>query len=173
MLFGLKNADATYQCAMNAIFHKHICKIVECYVDDIAVKSRDKGDHLTDLKIVFDIMRAHQLKMNPKSFLGIVSGKFLRFVITSKEIHLDLEKICAIQEINLQEISKNSEIYRVRRFISNLSRRYQPFSRLMKKGVSFIWDNTCQEAFEEIKDYLTHPPILVALVSGKPFLLYA
>jgi len=48
----------------------------------------------------------------------------------------------------------------------------QPFSRLMKKGISFVWDNACQEAFEEIKKYLTHPPILVAPVSGKAFLLY-
>jgi len=29
------------------------------------VKSRDKGNHLADLKRVFDITRAHQLKMNP------------------------------------------------------------------------------------------------------------
>jgi len=56
---------------MNAIFHEHIRKTVECYVDDIAVKSRAEGDHIADLKTVFDIMRAHQLKMNPtKSFLG-------------------------------------------------------------------------------------------------------
>ena len=44
--FGLKNARATYQRAMNAIFHEHICKTVECYVDDIAVKSRVKGEHM-------------------------------------------------------------------------------------------------------------------------------
>ena len=42
----------------------------------------------------------------------------------------------------------------------------------MKKGVSFVWDKACQEAFEEVKDYLTHPPVLVAPVSGKPFPLY-
>jgi len=42
----------------------------------------------------------------------------------------------------------------------------------VKKGVSFFWDNACQEAFEEIKEYLTHLPVLVAPVSGKPFLLY-
>jgi len=42
----------------------------------------------------------------------------------------------------------------------------------MKKGVSFIWDDACQQAFEEIKRYLTQPPILTALVSGKPFLIY-
>ena len=39
MPFGLKNAGATYQRVMNAIFHKHIRKTVECYMDDIAVKS--------------------------------------------------------------------------------------------------------------------------------------
>ena len=42
----------------------------------------------------------------------------------------------------------------------------------MKKGVSFIWDNAYQEAFEEIKEYLLHPPVLAALVPGEPFLLY-
>jgi len=65
------------------------------------VKSRNKGDHLADLKKVFKIMREHQLKMNPiKSFLGVASGKFFRFVVTSKGIHLDPEKIRAIQEMH-------------------------------------------------------------------------
>ena len=45
MPFRLKNAGATYQRAMNAIFHERMRKMVECYVDDIAVKSRAKGDH--------------------------------------------------------------------------------------------------------------------------------
>ena len=42
----------------------------------------------------------------------------------------------------------------------------------MKKGVSFIWDKACQEAFKDIKEYLTKPPVLMALTSGKSFLLY-
>jgi len=85
MPFGLKNAGTTYQRAMNAIFHKHIRKTVKCYVNDIPVKSRVKGNHIADLKTVFDIMRAHQLKMNPtKFFLGATSRKFFGFVVTSK-----------------------------------------------------------------------------------------
>ena len=59
MLFGLKTAGATYQRALNTIFYEHICKKVECYVDNIAVKSCAKGDHIADLKTVFDIMRVH------------------------------------------------------------------------------------------------------------------
>ena len=43
MPFSLKNAGATYQYTMNVIFYEHIHKSVECYVDNIAVKSHDKG----------------------------------------------------------------------------------------------------------------------------------
>ena len=47
---------------------------MEYYVDDIAVKSSAKDNHIADLKTVFDIMRAHQLKMNPtKFFLGVAA----------------------------------------------------------------------------------------------------
>ena len=75
MPFGLKNAGATYQCTMNKIFHEHIRKTVECYIDDITVKSCNKGYHLVNLKRVPDIMQTLQLKMNPiKSFLGVASG---------------------------------------------------------------------------------------------------
>ena len=109
MPFGLKNAGATCQRAMNTIFYEHTCKTVECYVDDIAVKSCNKGNYLADLKRVFNIMGVHQLKMNPtKSFMGVTSGKFLAFIFTSKGIHLDLEKIRVVQEMqpprNLKEL---------------------------------------------------------------------
>ena len=44
-------------------------KTVECYVDDIAVKSRAKSNYIADLKTVYDIMQAHQFKMNPTKIL--------------------------------------------------------------------------------------------------------
>ena len=143
--FGLKNADTTYQRAMTTIFRNHLRKTVECYVDDIAVKSRSKSNHLHDLRVIFDIMRAHQLKMNPaKSFQGVASGKFLGFIVTSKGIHVDPNKIKAIQNMqppkNLKELrGLQGRLAYIRRFIANLSGSCQPFSKLMKKGISFIW----------------------------------
>jgi len=62
------------------------------------VKSCTRSNHLDDLKTVFDIMRAHKLKMNPaKSFLGVSNGKFLGFIITSKGILFDPDKVKGIQ----------------------------------------------------------------------------
>ncbi|KAL0372528.1 UNVERIFIED_CONTAM: Transposon Tf2-12 polyprotein [Sesamum calycinum] len=40
MPFGLKNAGATYQRAMQKIFDDILHKNVECYVDDLVVKSK-------------------------------------------------------------------------------------------------------------------------------------
>lgn len=65
MPFGLKNAGATYQRAMNLIFHDLIGKIVEVYIDDIVVKSKREIDHVENLRKVFARMRHRGLKMNP------------------------------------------------------------------------------------------------------------
>ena len=81
--------------------------MVECYVDDFAVKNRNKNDNLHDLKIMFDITRARQLKMSPTKSLGVSSGRFLGFIVTSKGIHLDPDKVKAIRSMkppkNLKE----------------------------------------------------------------------
>jgi hypothetical protein len=44
MLFGLRNAGATYPRCMLHVFGKHIGSTVEAYVDDIVVKSKRRGD---------------------------------------------------------------------------------------------------------------------------------
>ncbi|KAJ8636172.1 hypothetical protein MRB53_010439 [Persea americana] len=75
MPFGLKNAGATYQRAVMKIFQDMQHKTVECYVDDLAVKSKRKEDHLQDLREVFLRLRKHKLRMNPlKCFFGVSSG---------------------------------------------------------------------------------------------------
>jgi len=55
MPFGLKKAGATYQRVMSTIFCNHLRKTVECYVDDIAIRSRDKNNHLHNLRTMFDL----------------------------------------------------------------------------------------------------------------------
>ncbi|PKI56502.1 hypothetical protein CRG98_023140 [Punica granatum] len=50
MPFGLKNAGATYQRAMVTLFHDMIHKEIEVYVDDMIAKSKEREDHLVNLK---------------------------------------------------------------------------------------------------------------------------
>jgi hypothetical protein len=50
MTFGLKNVGATYQRAMNLIFHELLGNTVEVYIDDIVVKSAEFSSHIADLR---------------------------------------------------------------------------------------------------------------------------
>ncbi|CAL8152128.1 unnamed protein product [Prunus armeniaca] len=59
MPFGLKNAGATYQRAMQKIFGDMLHKNVECYVDDLVIKSKRREDHLKDLRMVFNRLRKY------------------------------------------------------------------------------------------------------------------
>ena len=49
MSFGLKNAGATYQRAMVALFHDMMHKEIEVYVDDMIAKSKTEEEHLVNL----------------------------------------------------------------------------------------------------------------------------
>jgi len=62
----------------------------------------------------------------------------------------------------------------VRRFISNLSAKILLFSVLLKlkSDQEFKWENEQQKAFEEIKEYMKSPPVLVPPQKGKPFKLH-
>ncbi|KAG9450538.1 hypothetical protein H6P81_010503 [Aristolochia fimbriata] len=90
MPFGLKNASATYQRAMQNIFDDFLHKRVECYVDDLVVKTKQRSDHLLDLRAVFERLQRFQLKMNPlKCAFGVTSGKFLGFIVHHRGIEID------------------------------------------------------------------------------------
>jgi hypothetical protein len=54
MTFGLKNVGVTYQRAMTVAFDSLIHKTVECYIDDLVVKTKDRQNHQDDLRIVFN-----------------------------------------------------------------------------------------------------------------------
>jgi hypothetical protein len=46
--FGLKNVSATYQRAMNLIFHELLGIILKIYIDDVIVKSDSMDSHLAE-----------------------------------------------------------------------------------------------------------------------------
>ena len=99
MTFGLKNSGATYQRAMNLIFHDLLGVILEVYIDDIVVKSDAFESHLADLHLAFEIMKKYGLKMNPlKSVFGVSAGKFSGFIIHQGGIEID-PKTEAIQKV--------------------------------------------------------------------------
>jgi hypothetical protein len=171
MTFGLKNAGPTYQRAMNYIFHELIGKVVEIYIDDVVIKSLSPDTHLGDVKRTLECTRKHGLKMNPnKCAFGVSAREFLGFLVHEGGNEVGKKSMKAIDEVfpptNLKELqSLLGKINFVRRFISNLSQKVLPFSPLLKlkKDQKFTWGDEQQKAFDEIKQYMKEPAVLVLL----------
>jgi hypothetical protein len=138
MTFGLKNTGATYQRAMNHIFHDLIGNLVEIYIDDVVVKSASVEGHLDDLRQVLERTRKFGLRMNPKKCtFGVTAGQFLGFLVHERGIEIGLKSQEAVRTMvppttkkELQQLI--GKINFVRRFISNLSGRIEPFMELVK-----------------------------------------
>jgi hypothetical protein len=109
MTIGLKNAGATYQRAMNYIFHKLIGKILEIYIDDVVIKSLDHESHLDDVRKTLECTRKHGVKTNPKKCaFGVSAGEFLGFLVHEGGIEVGKKSMKAIDEVvppaNLKEL---------------------------------------------------------------------
>uniref|UniRef100_A0A2N9EHN4 Uncharacterized protein n=1 Tax=Fagus sylvatica TaxID=28930 RepID=A0A2N9EHN4_FAGSY len=176
MPFGLKNAGATYQRLVNKMFHDQIGRNVEVYVDDMLVKSKENEDHLTDLKETFQALRTYNMKLNPeKCAFGVSSGKFLGFMVSQRGIEANPDKIKAILEMSppttVKEVqSLTGKAAALNRFVSRSTDKCLPFFKILRKA--FQWTEECQRAFEELKVYLSSPPLLSPSKTGEELYLY-
>ena len=167
MPFGLKNARATYQCPMVALFHDMMHKEIEMYVDNIVAKSKEGESHVVVLKKLFERLRKYKLRLNlAKCVFQASARKLLGFIVSKDGIKVDPDKIKAIQEMPTLKTGKEvrsflGRLNYIARFIANLTSTCEPIFKLLKKNSLREWDELCQKAFEKIKAYLQNPPILV------------
>jgi hypothetical protein len=181
MTFGLKNAGATYQRAMNYICHDLIGKLVGIYIDDVVVESTLTGGHIDDLRKVLEWTRRFGLKMNPKkSAFDVSAGQFLGFLVHERGIEISLNSQEAVRTMvppttkrELQQLI--GRINFVRRFISNLSGRIEPFIDLVKikADEEFHWGVGQQWVLKETKEYLARQPVLVPSQQDRSVYIYS
>eukprot|EP00261_Vitis_vinifera_P039772 XP_019081015.1 PREDICTED: uncharacterized protein LOC109124002 isoform X1 [Vitis vinifera] len=110
-------------------------------------------------------LRAEKFYINLKkcTFMS-PSVVFLGFVVSSKGVETDPEKIKAIVDwpvpTNIHEVrSFHGMATFYRQFIRNFSSIMTPIIEGMKPGL-FIWTKAANKAFEEIKSKMVNPPIL-------------
>jgi hypothetical protein len=66
----------------------------------------------------------------------------------------------------------NSMMVVLDRFIGKLAEKGLPFFKLLKKFDRFEWTDEADQALEELKTFLTTPPVMVPLVPKETLLLY-
>ena len=176
MPFGLKNAGATYQRLVNRMFNKQIGRNMEVYVDDMLIKSKEELAHLDDLKETFTSLKKYQMKLNlSKCVFGVASGKFLGFMVSQRVIEANLEKVQAIINMasprTVKEVQKlTGRIAALNRFVSRATDKCLPFFKTLKQA--FAWIDECKEAFQDLKRYLSNPPLLSPSKEGENLYLY-
>ena len=140
------------------------------------VKSVRENDHLSDLQETFDTLRSYNMKLNPsKCEFGVTVGKFLGFMASQRGIEVNPKKVRAIMELEPPKTVKtvqslNGKVAALNRFVSKATDKCLPFFRVLKK--SFEWTDECQKAFEDLKKYLSSPPLLSPSVPREELYLY-
>ena len=176
MPFGLKNVRATYQRLVNQMFNKQIGRKMEVYVDDMLVKSKEEEDHLDDLKETFNTLRPYSMKLNPsKCAFGVSSGKFLNFMVSQRGIEENPEKVRVILEMSSPKTIKEVQfltrrVAALNRFVSKAMDKCLPFFKTLKRA--FVWTDEYEAAFQELKWYLSNPPLLILSKEEEDLFLY-
>ena len=140
MPFGLKNAGATYQRVVTTLFHDMMHRDVDVYVDDMIVKSQDRADHLAALERFFKRIRQFKLRLNPKKHtFGVTSGKLLGYMVSDRDIEVNLDKIRAILDMPTRRTEREirgflGRLQYISRFITRLTYIYEPIFRILKKS---------------------------------------
>ncbi|XP_024015845.1 uncharacterized protein LOC112089103 [Eutrema salsugineum] len=166
MPFGLTNAPSTFMRLMNHVLRSFICVFVVVYFDDILVYSKNLAEHLEHLRLVLEVLRKEQLFGNLKKCTFCAdSVVFLGFVVGANGIQVDEEKIKAIKDWpspktvgEVRSFHGLAGFYRW--FVKDFSTIAAPLTEVIKKVVEFKWGTAQEEAFQLLKNRLTHAPLL-------------
>ena len=135
MSFGLKNAGATYQRAIQACLKDKIKDdLVKAYVDDVVVKTKEAYTLVDNLEHTFAALNTFQWKLNPKKCIfGVPSGILLDNVISHDGICPNPEKVKVV--LDMKPSKKVKDVQKLTGCMAALSHF---ISRLGEKGLLFF-----------------------------------
>nr|KYP51640.1 Transposon Ty3-I Gag-Pol polyprotein [Cajanus cajan] len=151
---------------INHVLRDCIGKFVIVYFDDILVCSKTLDEHLGHLRQVLIILRDNHLYANyEKCTFCKNQVNFLGFIVGKEAVHVDPEKIKAIQDWptpksvgEVRSFHGLARFYRI--FVKDFSTLASPLNELVKKDVPFIWGESQEKSFETLKEQLANAPIL-------------
>ena len=153
MSFELKNARATYQRLVTKMFRLLLGKIIEVYIDDMLVKSKERPNHTTHLQQAFELLEAYGMKLNPtKCAFEVIVGRFLGFMMTQRGIEANPAQLQAILESPALSSKKGVQqltgrLAALGRFISQFTYRLKLFFAILKEANRAGWNEECDQAF--------------------------
>jgi len=149
-----------------SIFSDFITKIMEVFMDNFTVHgdSFDEClDHLTlllrhciDINLVLNFEKCHSM---------VEHGVVLKHVVLSKGLEVDKAKVDITQSLPHPRCVKDVRSFLghvgfYRRFIKDVSKIASPLYTLVAKNASFVFNDDCMRAFDQLKLKLNTSPIV-------------
>ena len=146
---------------MTKMFRPLLGSTMEVYIDDMLVKSKQRPNHADHLQQTFDLLRKYGMKLNPlKCAFGVSADRFLGFMVTQSGIEANPAQLKAIlgspaptSKKGIQQLTRR--LAALGRFISRFTDRLKPFFTNLRGDSRAEWNEECNRAFVEIKQYLT------------------
>ena len=165
MPFGIANAPAIFQRTMDQV----LAGIPNCmvYLDDILVTGKDEEEHLHTLDRVLSKLAEFGFRCNKEKCVFFQDQVlYLGYIVNRHGKQPDPERVQAIHKLPTPKDVKQVEAFigkvnYYNKFIPNFSKLCAPLNRLRQKNVKWQWDDSCQEAFDKLKNNLAQATMLV------------
>lgn len=164
--FGLCNAPASFQRAMDSVFADIKWDSVFVYLDDIIVFSKTFEDHLKHLREVLSRARKVDLQFKiKKCFFAKEKLQYLGHTVSADGITPDEANTDKIRRFPVPNSKKSLRswlglVQYYKAYLLNFSQRASKLYDLLKEGVKFEWRQEHQSIFEDLREALLKPPIL-------------
>ncbi|GJY81917.1 reverse transcriptase domain-containing protein [Tanacetum coccineum] len=181
MLFGLRNAGATYQRLVDKAFHKQIGRNLEVYVVDLVIKSCTEDEIVRDIEETFKTLRGINMKLNPKKCtFGVEEGMFLGCKVNTRGLKVCPDKVDAVLSLPslkcLKDVQKlNGKLASLNKFLAKSAEKSLPFFKTLKKCMKkndFHWTTEAEEAFKQMKQLIAKLPMITTPMEKEELIVY-
>ena len=166
MPFGLCNAPAHFQRAMNKVLAGMNFFFTCVYLDDVIVFSKTFEEHIDHLDKVLTRLEQVGLKAKlAKCSFCKKEVKYLGHIVSDEGVKVDPEKTDTVLQApapsNKRELRSFLGLLNYyRKFIEDYAAIAAPLSRLTGTKTAWEWGTTEQGAFDELKDRMVKAPVL-------------
>jgi hypothetical protein len=143
MPFGYSNAGATFQRDMKINFDDLISKIIQVYLDDLTVYSKNWLDRFGHLRKVLMHCRKFSISLNPSKYIfGVTKGKILSHIVYDSGIRIDPGRIIEILNLPTPTSKKEFQYFMgiinfFHRFVPDFAFMVKPIHNILKQDHSF------------------------------------
>lgn len=164
LMFGISSAPEKYQKIIQDVFRT--CRGVENIADDIIVHGKGVQEHDERLYAALNRLREVGMTLNgQKCEFRLSRLTFFGHEMTDRGVNPSEEKVAAIQDAEAPTTASEARSFMglvqySAKFIPNLASISRPIQDLTRKGTQFVWGDTQEAAFQELKRLITDPDTL-------------